>query len=79
MVEALTFDHANALEDRQRLVGGADGIAITALVASAVSLAPQRSRQSERIANPSRQSFFVGIGFAVPIATAGGVAGTPPQ
>lgn len=31
------------------------------------------------LANPSEQSFFVGIGFAVPIATAGGVAGTPPQ
>lgn len=31
------------------------------------------------LANPSEQNFFVGIGFAVPIATAGGVAGTPPQ
>jgi S1-C subfamily serine protease len=31
------------------------------------------------LANPSQQSFFVGIGFAVPIATAGGVAGSPPQ
>jgi S1-C subfamily serine protease len=31
------------------------------------------------LANPSRQSFFVGIGFAVPIATAGGAAGAPPQ
>jgi S1-C subfamily serine protease len=31
------------------------------------------------LANPSRQSFFVGIGFAVPIATAGGVAGSPAQ
>jgi S1-C subfamily serine protease len=31
------------------------------------------------LANPSKQSFFVGIGFAVPIATAGGVAGSPPQ
>ncbi len=31
------------------------------------------------LANPSEQSFFVGIGFAVPIATAGGVAGSPPQ
>jgi S1-C subfamily serine protease len=29
------------------------------------------------LANPSQQSFFVGIGFAVPIATAGGVAGGP--
>ena len=29
------------------------------------------------LANPSRQGFFVGIGFAVPIATAGGVAGSP--
>lgn len=31
------------------------------------------------LANPSQQGFFVGIGFAVPIATAGGVAGAPPQ
>jgi S1-C subfamily serine protease len=31
------------------------------------------------LANPSRQGFFIGIGFAVPIATAGGVAGSPPQ
>lgn len=31
------------------------------------------------LANPSQQSFFVGIGFAVPIATAGGAAGAPPQ
>jgi S1-C subfamily serine protease len=31
------------------------------------------------LANPSEQYFFVGIGFAVPIATAGGIAGSPPQ
>lgn len=31
------------------------------------------------LANPADQAFFVGIGFAVPIATAGGVAGSPPQ
>jgi S1-C subfamily serine protease len=31
------------------------------------------------LANPSKQAFFVGIGFAVPIATAGGVAGGPQQ
>ncbi len=31
------------------------------------------------LANPSEQAFFVGIGFAVPIATAGGAAGGPPQ
>jgi len=31
------------------------------------------------LANPSQQSFFVGIGFAVPIATAGGAAGAPQQ
>lgn len=29
------------------------------------------------LANPARQDFFVGIGFAVPIATAGGAAGGP--
>lgn len=29
------------------------------------------------LANPSEQAFFVGVGFAVPIATAGGVAGGP--
>jgi S1-C subfamily serine protease len=31
------------------------------------------------LANPSKQGFFVGIGFAVPITTAGGVAGGPQQ
>ena len=31
------------------------------------------------LANPSDQSLFVGIGFAVPIATAGGSAGAPPH
>ena len=31
------------------------------------------------LANPAQQGFFVGIGFAVPIATAGGGAGAPPQ
>jgi S1-C subfamily serine protease len=31
------------------------------------------------LANPAEQGFFVGIGFAVPIATAGGGAGGPPQ
>jgi S1-C subfamily serine protease len=31
------------------------------------------------LANPSDQTFFVGIGFAVPIATAGGAAGAPQQ
>ena len=31
------------------------------------------------LANPSEQGFFVGIGFAVPISTAGGAAGGPPQ
>ena len=29
------------------------------------------------LANPSRQPYFVGIGFAVPIGTAGGAAGSP--
>ena len=29
------------------------------------------------LANPSQQPFFVGIGFAIPIATAGGAAGAP--
>ncbi len=28
--------------------------------------------------NPTKQNFFVGIGFAVPITTAGGAAGAPP-
>lgn len=31
------------------------------------------------LANPTDQSVFVGIGFAVPIATAGGAAGGPPR
>ena len=31
------------------------------------------------LANPTDQSLFVGIGFAVPIATAAGAAGSPPR
>jgi len=31
------------------------------------------------LANPTDESLFVGIGFAVPIATAGGAAGSPPH
>jgi S1-C subfamily serine protease len=31
------------------------------------------------LANPSDQGFFVGIGFAVPIATAGGAVNAPPR
>jgi S1-C subfamily serine protease len=31
------------------------------------------------LANPAAQDFFVGVGFAVPIATAGGAAGGPQQ
>lgn len=31
------------------------------------------------LANPAKAGFFVGIGFAVPIAQAGGAAGGPPQ
>ena len=31
------------------------------------------------LANPSAQKYFVGIGFAVPISTAGGGAGLPPH
>ena len=29
------------------------------------------------LANPSRDGYFIGIGFAVPIGTAGGAAGAP--
>jgi S1-C subfamily serine protease len=31
------------------------------------------------VVNPSKQPYFVGVGFAVPIGTAGGVAGGPRQ
>jgi S1-C subfamily serine protease len=31
------------------------------------------------LANPAQEGFFVGVGFAVPIATAGGAAGAPQQ
>jgi S1-C subfamily serine protease len=31
------------------------------------------------LANPSRDGFFIGIGFAVPIGTAGGAADAPPK
>jgi len=29
------------------------------------------------LANPARDGYFMGIGFAVPIGTAGGAAGAP--
>ncbi len=31
------------------------------------------------LADPSKNGYFIGIGFAVPITTAGGAAGAPPQ
>jgi S1-C subfamily serine protease len=31
------------------------------------------------LANPSRDGYFIGIGFAVPIGTAGGAANAPPK
>ena len=31
------------------------------------------------LANPSRDGYFIGIGFAVPISTAGGAANAPPK
>ncbi|HEV8297795.1 MAG TPA: trypsin-like peptidase domain-containing protein [Acidimicrobiales bacterium] len=31
------------------------------------------------LANPARDGYFTGIGFAVPMSTAGGAAGAPPQ
>jgi S1-C subfamily serine protease len=31
------------------------------------------------LANPSRDGYFIGIGFAVPIGAAGGAAGAPPK
>jgi S1-C subfamily serine protease len=31
------------------------------------------------LANPADENFFIGIGFAIPIATAGGAAGAPQQ
>jgi len=31
------------------------------------------------LANPSKNGYFIGIGFAVPINTAGGAAGAPRQ
>jgi hypothetical protein len=33
----------------------------------------------EGLVNPVDQDFFVGIGFAIPITTAGGAAGLPPD
>ena len=31
------------------------------------------------LANPAKDGYFMGIGFAVPIGTAGGAAGAPRQ
>lgn len=88
LADSLTAGVVSALGRSVRLeVGGTLGdlIQFDAAVNPGNSGGPLLNRGGQVIgivtglANPSRQAFFVGIGFAVPIATAGGVAGSPPQ
>jgi S1-C subfamily serine protease len=73
-----SFEHS---ESDQKLEGL---IQIDAAVNPGNSGGPLLNRQGQVVGiivglvNPSGQDFFIGIGFAVPITTAGGAAGMPP-
>lgn len=84
----LTAGVVSATGRTVRLDGGrrlADLIQFDAAVNPGNSGGPLLNRDGQVVgvvtglANPSDQAFFVGIGFAVPIETAGGAAGGPPQ
>jgi S1-C subfamily serine protease len=88
LVDSLSAGVVSALSRSVRVgVGGTldDLIQFDAAVNPGNSGGPLLNRGGQVIgiitglANPSKQAFFVGIGFAVPIATAGGVAGSPSQ
>lgn len=74
------FGRSIPIKDGQRLE---DLIQFDAAVNPGNSGGPLLNRNGQvvgvvtALANPSEQAFFVGIGFAVPIATAGGAAGGP--
>ena len=71
---------------RARTARGCDGlIQFDAAVNPGNSGGPLLNRAGQVIgivtalANPSRDGYFIGIGFAVPIGTAGGAANAPPK
>lgn len=82
---------AGVVSATDRSIGTAGGATLSGLIQFDAAVNPgnsggpllNRSGQVVGIvtalANPAHQDFFVGIGFAVPIATAGGVAGGPQQ
>jgi S1-C subfamily serine protease len=88
LVDSLTAGVVSGLE---RTIPVADGPALKGLIQFDAAVNPGNSggpllnRAGQvvgivtALANPSQQPFFVGIGFAVPIATAGGAAGAPQQ
>src|SRR3954447_24946388 len=88
LVDSLTAGVVSGL-DRSIPVG--DGTTLNGLIQFDAAVNPGSSggpllnRQGQvvgivtALANPSDQGFFVGIGFAVPIATAGGAVNAPPR
>ena len=86
LVDSLTAGVVSGLD---RTVPIADGEDLTGLIQFDAAVNPGNSggpllNEAGQIvgivtalANPAQQGFFVGIGFAVPISTAGGAAGAP--
>jgi S1-C subfamily serine protease len=82
---------AGVVSATDRRIGTDEGRALTGLIQFDAAVNPGNSggpllNKSGHVvgivtglANPARQDFFVGIGFAVPIATASGAAGGPQQ
>jgi S1-C subfamily serine protease len=76
------FERTFRLQDSEKRLEGL--IQIDAAVNPGNSGGPLLNRYGQVVgivtglANPTDESFFVGIGFAVPINVAGGVAGLPP-
>jgi len=74
------LDRSIPLDDKHRMTGL---IQFDAAVNPGSSGGPLLDRDGHVVGivsglvNPSRQPYFVGVGFAVPIATAGGAAGSP--
>jgi S1-C subfamily serine protease len=88
LTDSLSAGVVSALGRSVRVEGGRtlkDLIQVDAAVNPGNSGGPLLNRAGQVVgivtglANPSDESSFIGIGFAVPIATAGGAAGGPPQ